>query len=166
MGKDLKSLVIYYSLEGNTEFIAKNIAEEVNADLLHLQLKNNLNPNSFTKYIIGGKQVLFKQKPELKSYDIDPNEYDFIFIGSPVWAGKYVSAFNTFFNETNLSNKKIALFCCYKGQSGKTFSEFRQSLVDNIIMGEMEFKSPLELNKKINEKRVKRWAKELISKKG
>lgn len=159
---DIKKLVIYYSLEGNTEFIAKNIADEVDADLLHLELKKDLNPDSFTKYVIGGKQVLFKQKPKLKDYDINLDDYDFIFIGSPVWAGKYVSVFNTFFDENIIKNKKIALFCCYKGKSGKTFSEFREALINNIIVGEIEFKSPLELNKKISEHRVRRWSNELV----
>lgn len=38
----MKSLVIYYSLEGNTKLIADTIKNELNSDVLELRTKNNI----------------------------------------------------------------------------------------------------------------------------
>ncbi|MFH1472213.1 MAG: hypothetical protein ABIF85_04880 [Nanoarchaeota archaeon] len=56
-----------------------------------------------------------REKPALLPFDKDPKDYDMIFIGTPVWAFSYSAPFNTFFHETELKNKKIALFICHGG---------------------------------------------------
>ena len=38
----MKSLVIYYSLEGNTKLIADTYKNELNSDVLELRTKNNI----------------------------------------------------------------------------------------------------------------------------
>jgi flavodoxin len=53
-----------------------------------------------------------KEKPVLYSFDKNPNDYDLIFIGTPVWAFSYAPAFNSFFDKIKIINKKIALFSC------------------------------------------------------
>jgi flavodoxin len=59
-----KALVVYYSLEGNTRFIAENIAAEIGADIFALKTKKKL-PGGFLKYIIGGFQAVSKKTPEI-----------------------------------------------------------------------------------------------------
>ena len=76
----MKNLVVFYSLEGNTKFIASQIAKKVNADILELKTKKEYPNKGFKKYFWGGRSVLFNQKPELIEYDKNINEYDNNFV--------------------------------------------------------------------------------------
>ena len=90
----MKSLVIYYSLEGNTKLIADTIKNELNSDVLELRTKKQYPNKGFKKYLCGGKSVILKEKPKLLNKYIDISIYDKIFIGTPIWAGTYAVPFN------------------------------------------------------------------------
>ncbi|MCH3963317.1 MAG: NAD(P)H-dependent oxidoreductase [Clostridium sp.] len=116
-----KILVVYYSLEGNTKLIAEAISKAVSGDALEIKPQNDIDPNSKMRYLIGGKKSVTREKPELLSYDIKSEEYDVLFIGTPVWAWNFAPAMRSFFARTSLRHKKIALFSCNGGNNGKTF---------------------------------------------
>ena len=103
----MKNLVVFYSLEGNTKFIASQIAKKVNADILELKTKKEYPNKGFKKYFWGGRSVLFNQKPELIESDKNINEYDNIFIGTPIWVGTYAPPYDTFLAENKIYNKNI-----------------------------------------------------------
>lgn len=157
-----KVLVVYYSMNGDTKLIAEAVAGAVGGDLLELKPKKDLKKSGFWRYVAGGMQVLLKAKPELEPFSKNPNNYDLLFIGSPVWASSYVPAVNTFLATTGLKGKKAALFCCYAGQPGKTFANMKTALAGNEIIGEEAFKDPLKHDKKENSEQAKKWAKGLI----
>ena len=159
----MKAIVVYYSLDGNTKIIADAIAEEMDCEFLRLVPKKDVPNKGVMKYFWGGKQVTLKEKPELLPYDKNLNEYDLIIIGSPVWAGSFVSVFNTFFSEVFINNKKVALFCTYMGSEGKTFINFKNKLEGNDIIGQIGFKSPA--NKENTDENVleaKKWISKLV----
>ncbi|HEX7586367.1 MAG TPA: flavodoxin [Patescibacteria group bacterium] len=160
----MKTLVIYYSLEGNTKFIAQKIAEATGADILELKLKKEtVKPHSLSKYFWGGKQVMMKEKPELVPFEIDPDQYNLLFIGTPVWAWNYSPPINTFLSSTKLADKKIALFCSHGGAMGKTFENMEKELSGNKIVGKIDFKEPLKNNPEECAVKAKEWAIEIIS---
>ncbi|MTK13106.1 MAG: flavodoxin [Clostridiaceae bacterium] len=158
----MKKLVVFYSFEGNTRYIAQSITKAINADLLELKPKKDVKSKSFMKYLWGGKQVVLGQKPELERLDKDPNEYDFIIFGTPVWAFSYAPAFKTFFSQIKITKKKVALFCCNGGGKGKTFTNMREELKENDILGEIEFIDPIKGDEKKAEEAA-RWAKKIFS---
>ena len=155
-------LVIYYSFEGNTRFIAEQIAKVVNGDLLELKPQYKNAPTNFLKYVWGGKQVLMKQKPPLLPFDYNPQDYDFIFIGTPVWAFTYAPALATFFSSVRLHNKKIALFCCHGGVKGSTLKKMADQLSGNEIVGKEDFVEPLRTHKEDKGTKAEKWAQELL----
>lgn len=91
-----KILVVYYSLEGNTKLIAETISNEVSADILEVKPKKDIEPHSKIKYLIGGKQAITKEKPELVHYDVNIENYEILFIGTPVWAWTFAPAIRSF----------------------------------------------------------------------
>ena len=161
MEESLKKLVVYYSFEGNTAFIAKAIAEAVGADVLELKPKKEI-PRGFLKIFWGAMQVLTKKKPELSPFDRNPDEYDVIFIGTPVWAFTYAPALRSFFTQVQIRNKRVALFCCCGGQKGKTLNKMREELPANDFIGEIDFIEPLR-KKEENASRAGEWAKKVIA---
>ncbi|MEG1257299.1 flavodoxin [Clostridium sp.] len=159
------SLVIYYSLDGNSKLIGEEIKNTLNCDILELKPIKNLKPNSFklSKYFWGGKQVLMNETPKLNPYTIDLSKYDILFIGSPIWAGTYAPALKTFFSENEIAGKNIGLFCCHGGGSSKKiFENFENKLkFSNTILGKIEFQDPLTRSKEESKLRASEWVNSL-----
>ena len=163
MESEMKKLVIYYSLSGNTAYIGKTIAEGMGADVVELKLKKEMSRWGFVKYLQAAKQALLKERPELLPMDKDPASYDVLCIGTPVWAFSFAPALRTFFENVKVSGKKIALFCSSGGGPGKTIEKMKEELAGNNIIGEIGFVKPLADKDKNREKAVK-WAQEIAGK--
>jgi flavodoxin len=140
----MKTVVVYYSLDGNCAFIAKEIKARLGADLIRLQTKDEKQRNGFAKYFWGGGMVVLGKKPELKPYDFNPEAYDLIVIGVPVWAGSPAPPIRTFLSKTKITGKKIALYVCHGGGQGKAMEKLKALLPDNDIAAETGFLLPLK----------------------
>ena len=152
-----KNLVVYYSFEGSTRLLAETIAQVLNADILECKLIKDLGSKGFSKYFWGGRQVIMKKKPKLVDFSINPNNYDVIIIGTPVWASNYTPAIRSFLNQVSIKDKKIGLFCCHDGGMGKTLDNLKKELSDNTIIDEIDFLN-VEKNKEENILKAKNWA--------
>ena len=113
----MKSLVIYYSMSGNTEYVANLVSEKLDADLLKLIPKKEYPNKGLKKFLWGGKSAVMGETPELEDYEFEADKYDSIVFGSPVWASSFVPPIRTFIrdNKDKLNNKKISVFFCYMG---------------------------------------------------
>jgi flavodoxin len=157
----VKSLVVYYSLEGNTRFVAAEIAAAAAADVLELKMLASA-PQGFKKYFWGGRQVMSKEKPALAPLDKDPAAYEVIWIGTPVWAFSFTPALRTFFSQVSLQGKKIALFCCSGGGPGPTLSRMEKELAGNVVVGRKHFVEPLK-DKEKSRAAARAWAADVMS---
>lgn len=158
------NLVVYYSYEGSTRIIAQTIAEVLDADIIKCKPLKDINSKGFTKYIWGGKQVVFKQHPQLETFEKKPDDYYMVIIGTPVWVFTYTPAIRSFLSQVNLKNKKIGLFCCHEGAKGKTLDNLKNVLSNNTFLGEIDFLY-VQRNKEENIMKAKNWALALRDKK-
>lgn len=158
----MKSLIVYYSYEGNCEEIAKYLQKEVNADVLKLVPKKEKKTKSLFRFVWGGIQVYMKKKPTLEEYQIDLSKYDNIIIGSPCWFGTYAPTINTFLSENKLKNKNIYLFVCNGGNLRNTWKDFKEALKGNNIISELDLVYPLKNDIKEAKKKASKWIKESI----
>lgn len=115
----MKDLVVYYSLEGNTKQAAEMIAQKLDTDILQIETDNKI-PKSNLKFFIGGMQALFRVCVKIKSLETDPEKYDRIILGTPVWASRPAPAINTFLKKYNVKDKVTALFTCSGGGDNET----------------------------------------------
>src|SRR6056297_2836113 len=102
-----KTLVLYYSYEGHTKKVAEVIAKELSADIEGVKPIKEMKTKGFGKFIWGGGQVVMKKKPELKPMNVNPDDYDTIFVGTPVWAFTYAPPVKTILETGMLKNKKV-----------------------------------------------------------
>lgn len=154
----MKSIIIYYSLEGNTEMIASLIKENIDADLIKIQPIKEVPKTGFMKYFWGGKSVVFNEQPALLNEPIDLTPYDTIYIGSSVWNASYAPPLTTFFTINKVTNKKIHLFACHGGGGTKVFNKKLSALLtDNTIISTIDFIDPIKLNKDEVALKVKGW---------
>lgn len=157
----MKTAVIYYSYEGNCALIAELIKNVLGADLIELRTADDKKRQGFSKYLWGGRQVIMKETPSLKPYTVDPEAYDLIIIGTPVWAANPTPALNTFLGEQRIRNKKIALFCCHAGGKGKVFDKIKNKLPGNTFAGEIDFINPAKQERQEVVNKLNAWIKGL-----
>ncbi|MDR2757775.1 MAG: flavodoxin [Spirochaetaceae bacterium] len=157
----MKTAVIYYSYEGNCALIAELIKNVLEADLIELRTADDKKRQGFSKYLWGGRQVIMKETPSLKPYTVDPEAYDLIIIGTPVWAANPTPALNTFLGEQRIRNKKIALFCCHAGGKGKVFDKIKNKLPGNTFAGEIDFINPAKQERQEVVNKLNAWIKGL-----
>ena len=127
----MKTLIVYYSLEGNTKYAADKIAQAIGADTLQLVPKKAYSDKGFSKFLWGGKSALMAEKPELEPFDANLDEYEQIVFGFPVWAGTFAPPLRTFIedHQAELQGKKIAAFACQSGMGGEKAIEKLRALI-------------------------------------
>ena len=113
----MRTLLVFYSLEGNTEYVAEKIKDKIGADILKLVPKKAYHDKGFAKFFWGGKNAVMAEKPELEPYNVDLSVYERVIFGFPVWASNYTPPLRTFAlaNKSALSSKKLAAFACQSG---------------------------------------------------
>lgn len=156
-----KKLVAYFSLTGNTQYIAETIAEAVGADLLRLEPVRPY-PGGFMRYLIGGMQAMFKAKPALKPFDKNPVDYDLWFIGTPVWASRTAPPLNTFLSQVSVAGKKVALYACCADPDGRALAAIKHDLSGAQVIGELELREPLVNDREENQQRTRAWAQQMV----
>lgn len=100
----MKNVIVYYSKSGNTETVAKEISNVLNCGIKKIELKKEIG------FMGAAFSALLGLKGKIKSMDLNLKDYDNIFIGTPVWAGKTSSPINTFLSVANLTGKNIFVF--------------------------------------------------------
>ena len=158
----MKAIIIYYSLEGNTEYTAKLIASELNADLLKLEPKKAYPTGKISKFVWGGKSAMMSETPDLQPYQFDAISYDCIIFGFPVWASNIAPPLRTFIRKHNLKGKKIAAFACQTAAGAdKAFIKLKNELGINSFEAELTLLDPKINPNPENEQKIKDFCKKL-----
>ena len=128
----MKKAIVYYSMSGNTEYVAERISEKVDVDLIKIVPKKEYPNKGLKKFLWGGKSALMGDTPELIDYVFDGDRYDCIIFGSPVWAAQFTPPIRSFINENKekLKNKKIAAFACFSGSGADNALEKLKNLLE------------------------------------
>ncbi len=135
----MRTLVVYFSLEGSTEKVANMIAQETGADMVKLETVKHMTQNGPLKFLSHGRRVVMKEKTALKNGKMDLAKYDRIFIGSPVWAGGLSSPVYSLLCDNDFSGKKVYLFACQMGETSNIFDLMRGNLKGAEVLGNMNF---------------------------
>ncbi|EAC8476548.1 NAD(P)H-dependent oxidoreductase [Listeria welshimeri] len=130
---DTKSLVVYFSQSGNTKTLANIIQKSTNADVFELELVQPYpdNYDQMTEQV--GKEQKDHITPELSKKITDFDNYDTIFIGSPIWRSSLAPPMASFITSYNLSGKTvIPFFTSDSGTLGNSVSVIN-SLVSSDV---------------------------------
>ena len=117
----MKTAVVYYSMLGNTAFVADKLRTELGAELVELTPVKAYPDKGFRKFLWGGKSAVMAEKPKLQPYRFDAEKYDRVIIGFPVWAGRIAPPLRTFVEENRaaLKGKRISAFACQSGSGAE-----------------------------------------------
>ena len=138
----MRTLIVYYSLEGNTAFAAEKLAGILGAELLRLEPEKEYPHSGIKKFLWGGKSAVMGEEPPLKPYGFKGEDWDRVIIGFPVWAGTVAPPIRTFVKAHGgeLKGKRIAAFACQSGSGAE--KAFRKLAA---LLGRESFETELVL---------------------
>lgn len=128
-----KTLVVYYSASGNTERVAKDIAEAAGADLFEIvptevYTSDDLdwtNPDSRVSREHDAESL--RDVPLTTTEVPDWDSYDTVFIGYPIWWGIAAWPVDTFVKSNDFTGKTVIPFATSSssgmGQSGSLLAD-------------------------------------------
>lgn len=115
----MKKAVVFYSLSGNTQAAAKEIAEGIGADLIELKLVKPFPTEKSKQLALGGMQAMFGVKPAIQELSKNIKEYDVLILGTPIWAGKIAAPVHSVLNKYQVLDKIVAVFTFSGGGDNK-----------------------------------------------
>lgn len=128
-----KTLVVYYSASGNTERVAKDIADATNADLFEIVLTeiytdDDLNWTDSNSRVSREHDDESLRDVPLKTTEVpDWDSYDTVFIGYPIWWGIAAWPVDGFVKANDFTGKTVIPFATSAssgmGQSGTLLAE-------------------------------------------
>ena len=129
-----KILVAYYSLTGKTENVAKAIADTSGGKLYKIQVAKLYPNDSKERRTVLEQEIEKDYLPPLVATSVNPENYDIIFLGSPVWANHISQPVKAFLAQYNLSGKRVIPFVTHSGGGrGQSFNDVA-SLCTNCIV--------------------------------
>ena len=124
----MKSLVVYYSLTGETKLVAQTIAEALSATLVEI---TETKPRKLGPliYLVGGFGAITNRRSKITPVDVDLKQYERIFVGSPIWASRPVPAVNSFVYQTDFEGRNVVSFFSMGGDSSeKTLANITEKI--------------------------------------
>ena len=158
----MKTLIVYYSLEGNTDYVANRIAETCGFDMLRLVPVNKYPDKGLKKFLWGGKSSKMAETPELEPYEFDADSYDRIVFGFPVWAGNFTPPIRTFVKDNDLKGKQIAAFACQSGTGAeKAFGKLKEAGGIDKLEAELVLIDPKAKPNPENDRKIEDFCRKL-----
>lgn len=132
-----KTLIVFFSRSGNTELMARKIAEVKQAHIIPIQSeRNKIGVRGWIETLMDAR----KTEAEISPAKIDLSRYDTIYIGSPIWLYSPAPQVFEFAKNNDFTGKKVVLF-------NSMNSKFEQKYID-------DFKSTIEQNGGTFEKHI------------
>ncbi len=154
----MKTLVVFYSRDGTTKEIAKTISKVMNADIEEvIDLKNR---RGFFAYFTAGYEAGNRKLAAIKKTKKDPNRYDLIVIGTPIWSWKMTPAVRTYIENNKSNFKKVAFFCVMGGSGDKDTFLDMATISKKKPVATVSFRT-FEVKQKNYQEKVKEFAKKI-----
>ena len=132
----MKKLVAYFSAQGTTAQVAKDVAEHLGADLFEIR---PLHPYTaadlrYTNPLARCNKEKFGKKDVPVAGMVEHfADYDEVFLGFPIWYGAAPNVVNTFCKAYDWSGKKVYAFATSGGSGiGKTAERLKPFLAGAV----------------------------------
>ena len=119
-------LVVYFSETGNTQKLAQEIYEQVGGDFRRIEPVKPY-PTGQELFDYTKEERDEDARPEFKDLNINLDDYDYIFVGYPMWWYTLPMMMYTFFDTYDFSGKTIIPFNTHEGSGdGGTYETIKE----------------------------------------
>ena len=109
------TLIVYFSATGNTEAVSETLSEIINADIGEIVPEDPYTADDLDYRDRSSRTSRENSdpssRPAIKPLEHNPEDYEMLFIGFPIWFGDMPKVLYTFFESYDLSGKTIIPFC-------------------------------------------------------
>jgi flavodoxin len=153
----MKTLIVFYSRTGTTKKAVEILAKEMNADVE--EITDKIDRKGVIGYLKSGRDGMKRRLTEIDPTKKDPQQYDMIIIGTPMWATNMCSPIRTYLTKNKIENKKIGILITHGGSSAeKIVKEIGELTQKSELTGHTAIKTR-EI--KYAENKIKEWLKSL-----
>ena len=155
-------LIIYYSLTGNTKYIAEQIRKKIGGDLFVIETVKTY-PSEYSALTEEAKRELQTgDLPVLKKSPPDMSSYDLILVGSPVWWYTVSTPVMSLLRQADFAGKKVSAFCTHEGGIGKFFPHFKEQAKNAVVLEGFDLYNVRQARKGEFDKALDSWLSKLI----
>lgn len=123
--------------EGNLQVMAQEIQEKRGADIFHILVEEPYDPSYDVMHDRAIDEISDGARPVLLERVENLDQYDVVYLGTPVWSGSMPPALFTFLDENDLSGKTVIPFGINLGSGfGRIPDQLKEQCPDaNILDG-------------------------------
>ena len=164
----MKTAIVYYSMSGNTEYVAEKIADKLKAadevKLIRISPEKAYPDKGARKFLWGGKSAVMGETPKLMPYEFNAQDFDRVIFGTPVWASTFVPPLKTFLKENpGLGSKVVAVFTCFSGGGAdKAILKMKKHLGIESLEAELILVDPKDNVKAEDDMKISEFCSALI----
>lgn len=136
----MKCIVIFYSRKGSTKKIGELISNNLNCDFE--EIYDTKKRSGILGFLRSGKDATLGKLTIIKEIDKNPELYELIILGTPVWNKRVSSPIRTYIVENKSKFRNVGFFCTEGKKGGQRTFEIMAKLCDKTPI------STLELTKK------------------
>jgi len=130
------NLVVFYSRKGSTRKIGEMIINKENWDFE--EIIDTKKRKGFIGFLKSGKDATLKKLAKIEELQKDPELYDLVIMGTPIWNKRMTPAIRTYITEKKSKIKQVAFFCTEGGKGGPRAFESMAKLCDKTPISTLE----------------------------
>lgn len=123
----MKTLIVYYSKSNVTKRVAHELKKRLECDIEEIQ--ETKKRSGFFGWLMSGREAFMKKAAKISDLKYNPEDYDLVLIGGPIWAWDVCSPVRKYCELTTGKIQNTGFFCTM-GSSGndKAFATMQQIL--------------------------------------
>jgi flavodoxin len=122
-----ETLILYYSLTGNTKAGCEALQKELKADVV--EIRDLENRKGGWAYFCTAVSSLLGRHTKIEPEHPDLSSYSNIIIGSPIWTGKLSIAIRTLIDRNRFDKKKVVIYTTTNAYEKEKYKEKSRNLV-------------------------------------
>jgi len=109
---------------------------------------------------VAKKELAQNARPEIKPMDINPEDFDEIYIGYPVWLNEMPMPMYTFLEKYNLKGKLVHPFVTHEGSGLSAIAKLKKAAPGAVVTKGLSIYGHIaQNNRKKAQKDVDKWLK-------
>lgn len=126
-----KILAVFYSRSGVTKKVMEYLAQQLKCDIE--ELIDPKDRSGIWGYMKSGRDAIKMDLAEIKPSKFDPQNYDLVIVGTPIWASNMASAVRTYLTQNKDKLKDVALVATMGGDGYERLVERTAELCSKQI---------------------------------
>ena len=152
------TLVVYYSLTGNTRQIAEVIAAAQGADLEIIT--DTFNRDTGLGRFRSAIEGLLGLRSSIATPKHDVSDYDLVVVGTPIWSARLSSPVRAYLSQQRDGLERVAFFCTQSGIGGKWALQSMAKVSGHVPIARMII-SDRQMNTPLAEEKIAQFVNEI-----